>query len=82
MGLVIISVDIAEEVNTVQSFVEAQGLTFTILLDEDSIAARDFLVRGIPSSFFIDRSGVIQVRHSGPLEEAVIDEYVQQLLLR
>ena len=65
-----------------RSFAEAQGLTFTILLDQGSIAARDFLVRGIPSSFFIDRNGVIQVRHSGPLEEAVIDEYVQQLLLR
>jgi peroxiredoxin len=64
----------------VQSFVEAQGLTFTILLDQGSIAARDFLVRGIPSSFFIDRNGVIQVRHSGPLEEAVINQYVELLL--
>ena len=73
---------IAEDTSTVQSFVEAQGLTFTILLDQGSIAARDFLVRGIPSSFFIDRNGVIQVRHSGPLEEAVVDEYVRQLLLR
>jgi peroxiredoxin len=73
-------VDIAEETSEVQSFVEAQGLTFTILLDQGSIAARDFLVRGIPSSFFIDRNGVIQVRHSGPLEEAVINQYVELLL--
>lgn len=72
--------DIAEETSEVQSFVEAQGLTFTILLDQGSIAARDFLVRGIPSSFFIDRNGVIQVRHSGPLEEAVINQYVELLL--
>ena len=59
-------------------FAESLGLSFTILLDQGSIA--DFLVRGIPSSFFIDPDGVIQVRHSGPLDEATIDQYVQLLL--
>jgi peroxiredoxin len=60
--------------------VEDQGLTFTILLDEASNAARAYQVRGIPSTLFIDQNGVIQVRHTGPMDEALIDQYVEMLL--
>jgi peroxiredoxin len=64
----------------VQNFAQERGLTFTILLDEDSSAAQDYMVRGIPSSFFIDREGVIQVRHGGALDETLIDTYAEQVL--
>jgi peroxiredoxin len=73
-------VDIAEGREKVRSFVQEQGLTFTILLDEDTMAARAYLVRAIPRSFFIDRQGVIQASHTGPLDEAFIQQYVEPLL--
>jgi peroxiredoxin len=73
-------VDIAEGREKVQNFAQERGLTFVILLDEDSSAARDYKVRAVPSSFFIDREGVIQVRHTGALDEALIDAYVEQAL--
>lgn len=63
-----------------QNFVQERGLTFTILLDEDSSVARDYKVRAIPSSFFIDREGVVQVRHAGALDGPLIDTYVEQVL--
>jgi hypothetical protein len=60
--------------------VQEQGLTFTILLDEDSTAARTYLVRGIPSSFFITREGIIGIKHTGPVDEELVDQYIERVL--
>lgn len=76
----IVSVTIGETRDKVRDFAKAQGLTFTILLDETSDMARAFQVRAIPTSFFIDEDGVIQGRHTGALDEALIDEYIDPLL--
>jgi peroxiredoxin len=73
-------VDIAEGRDKVQAFVQERGLTFTILLDESGSTANEYQVRGIPSSFLIDPEGVIQVRHTGALDEPLIDAYVGQVL--
>ena len=63
-----------------KAFAQERELTFTILLDEASTVANTYQVRSIPSSFFIDRDGVIQVRHTGPLDKALIDKYSEQSL--
>ena len=76
----ILSIDIAESRDKVHDFAQAKGLTFTILLDETTDAARTYQVREIPSTFFIDRNGVIQVQHTGPMDEALIDQYADSLL--
>jgi peroxiredoxin len=77
--LTILSVDIADERDKVEVYAREQGLTFAILLDSDSTAAAIYRVRGIPTSFFIDREGVVHARHTGALDEALIDRYVEQL---
>ena len=53
------SVDIGEARRTVQAFAENQRLTFPILLDQDGKVAKEYDVRGVPTSFFISRKGVI-----------------------
>ena len=73
------AVDIAEGRETVQTFAQNQGLTFPILLDEGGDAARIYEVQGIPTSFFIDRQGIIRVRYTGPLDESLIEEYIDQI---
>ena len=71
--------DIGEAQETVQAFAQGQGLTFPILLDESSEVARKFEVQGIPTSFFIDRQGIIRARYTGALEESLIEEYINQI---
>jgi peroxiredoxin len=73
-------VDIGEGRGTVQAFAQEQGLTFPILLDENAAVAQGYRVRGIPTSFFINREGVIQVQYTGPLDESLIGEYLNQIL--
>jgi peroxiredoxin len=73
-------VDIAEERDRVKAFVDDQGLTFAVLLDEKANAAKQYQVRNIPNSFFINHQGVIQTQHTGPLSESIIQGYIEELL--
>lgn len=63
-----------------RDFAEERGLTFKILLDESSTAAQAFQVRGIPTSFFIDREGIIRRKYTGALSESIIQQNVEPLL--
>ena len=52
----------------------AGALTFPILLDQDGAVGRRYLLRALPSTFFIDRQGVIRtVVFGGPLSVATIE---------
>ena len=63
-----------------EAFVQQQGLTFPTLLDENGVASKGYRVVGIPTSFFINREGVIQAQHTGPLNDSLIGKYLDQIL--
>lgn len=50
-----------------RAFAREQGLTFTVAFDtaEGAVVAR-YGVRGLPSSFFVDRDGILRERVVGP----------------
>jgi len=73
-------VDIGEKQATVQAYAQERGLTFPILLDESGSVSKGYRVLGIPTSFFINREGVIQAQHTGPLSESLIEKYLDQIL--
>ena len=73
------SVDMGERRGIVDAFALEQGLTFPILLDENSRVSNDYRVLGIPTSFFINREGVIEVQHTGPMNESLIGKYLEQI---
>ena len=58
--LVILAVDIGEKKTTVKDFVEQYGISFTVLLDAEREVSMQYFVRGVPTTYFIDRKGVIQ----------------------
>jgi cytochrome c biogenesis protein CcmG/thiol:disulfide interchange protein DsbE len=65
-----------------QGFAQEMGLTFPILLDQDGAVNRRYLVRALPSTFFIDRQGVIRtVIFGGPMSAATIQSKIETLLL-
>lgn len=71
--------DIGEDRETVRAFVQKEGLTFPILLDEKKTVAQRYLIPGVPISFFVNREGVIQARHVGPVSEALIKDFLDQI---
>jgi peroxiredoxin len=75
----VLAVAIGEDPTLLENFVEEQGLTYAIVLDSDARVSREYRVRGIPASFFIDREGVIQVSHVGALSEELLTRFVEQI---
>jgi len=57
--LVILAVNIGEGKSTAANFMMQNDLNFPVLLDTDKSTAQDYLVRGIPSSYFLDEDGII-----------------------
>lgn len=63
------------------AFIQEFGLTFPIPLDRNGDVGARYVLRGLPSSFFIDRKGIIRsVVVGGPMSEALIQSKVEELL--
>ncbi len=77
-GFSILAVDFDEPEDDVRAFRDELGLTFPMLLDPDARVQELYRVRGYPSSFFVDREGVIRVVHIGLMTESQIDDYLAQ----
>ncbi|HIQ05406.1 MAG TPA: TlpA family protein disulfide reductase, partial [Anaerolineae bacterium] len=63
---------------TVSAFVKEIGLTYPILLDM-GLASNDYLVRLLPTTFFVDRQGIIRAVYSGPMNAAILEERLRSI---
>jgi cytochrome c biogenesis protein CcmG/thiol:disulfide interchange protein DsbE len=62
-------------------FAEEHELTFPILLDETNEVATAYQLRSLPSSFFIDRDGIIsEIVIGGPMSEAVLRTRIEEMI--
>lgn len=83
LGLEVLAVNATNQdsVDAARAFVQERGLTFPVLLDRAGSVSTAYNLRGLPSSFFIDRQGVIRsVVIGGPMNEALIQSKVESLL--
>jgi cytochrome c biogenesis protein CcmG, thiol:disulfide interchange protein DsbE len=64
-----------------RDFVQTLGLTMPVLLDLTGVVSRRYLLRALPTTFFVDRRGVIQDEIvGGPMSRAVIESKVAQIM--
>jgi peroxiredoxin len=62
-------------------FAKELELSFPILFEEDGSVSKQYQIQALPSSFFIDKDGVIQeIVIGGPMSEALLLIRVQNLL--
>lgn len=83
LGLEVLAVNVTNQDSetAADAFARKLGLTFPIPLDRSGEAAARYTLRGLPSSYFIDREGVIRsVVVGGPMNEALIQTKVEALL--
>lgn len=76
--LVVLGVNFQEKSSDVKPFVEAEGLTFPILLDESGGVALMYRARGLPTSFLVDAEGIVTAVHIGPMTDSQLEDYVTQ----
>jgi alkyl hydroperoxide reductase subunit AhpC len=77
---VLLSIDIREPKELVQTFIGGQKINFPILLDETGAVAQTYRTRAVPYSLFIDRQGVIRTVHIGPMDEKLLEAFVGPIL--
>jgi peroxiredoxin len=79
-GLLVLGVNQIESPPGVAAFVDDAGLTFPILMDSDGDVSQVWRVRGLPTSFFIDRQGIIRDVFIGPMTVGLIKSKLELIL--
>lgn len=77
--LIVLAVNAGEDTETAKQFVTDNNLNFPVLLDSNGMVQKTYRVRGLPTTFIIDKQGIIRVHHIGGLTELQLDRYLDQL---
>ncbi len=85
-GLVIVAVNLQESNGQVLEFAEEFGMEFPIVIDRDGDVANVWRlggpIEGIPTSYFLDETGVIRGFFYGPMTEDALEERLADVLPR
>lgn len=65
--VVIIGVNLREGQNTVRQFVEQKGYSWTFVLDKTGEVSYEYEIKRTPTSFFLDKEGIIRAVKVGPM---------------
>ncbi|MGO4888251.1 thiol-disulfide oxidoreductase ResA [Anaerobacillus sp. MEB173] len=78
-GVEILAVNVDEPRLTVERFVQRHKLTFPILMDEGLNVINAYGVSPLPTTFLIDKDGMVVGRILGGMNEESIEEYMQSI---
>ncbi len=76
---VVLAINEGEDAETVAHFVKEFKLTFPVFLDRDQSVGRDYDVRGLPISFFIDSDGIIRASRVGEMSRDYMESQLTAL---
>lgn len=82
-GFIVLAVNSTVQDNplAITPFTDEYNLTFPILLDELGEVSRAYQVRSLPSTYFINRHGIItEVVIGGPMSEALLRTRIEEAL--
>ena len=64
---------------SVRQFLNENHYGWTFIHDPDYAVATEYRIQAIPTSFFIDRNGVIKAMNIGPMDTATIQGYLSKI---
>jgi cytochrome c biogenesis protein CcmG/thiol:disulfide interchange protein DsbE len=79
-GLRVLAVNVRQDRDTAARFIAKLGISYPVLLDEEGALARQYGVTGLPTTYFIDRSGRLHTRILGEAPPQLFDKLVRELL--
>ena len=81
-GLEIISINLDHDRNLADEFLKQNSATFSVIYDAAGLIARKYKLKGMPSSFIIDRTGRLASAHVGFNKEKSLayEQEIKQLL--
>lgn len=78
-GVAVVGVNQGESPETAAAFLESLGLSFPVALDQRTGVSQQYLVNSLPTTFFIDRDGVIRSTFIGAMSDAVLAENLRSI---
>jgi len=72
-GVVVIGVDVLETEDEVRQFVQRGGYSWTFVIDKTGEVAASYGIAAIPTSFFIDREGIIKAVNIGAMTKRAME---------
>jgi cytochrome c biogenesis protein CcmG, thiol:disulfide interchange protein DsbE len=78
--LAVVAIDQGEDAQVVSTYVKQFNVDFPIYLDRDQRVGTMLHLVGLPSSFFVDRSGVVRDAVDGEMTYQMMDEKAQRLI--
>ena len=79
-GVVFLGIAVDDTEVKMKDFIEKYGVTFPVGLDKTSAIQKSFGIYGIPTTYFIDKQGVINYSHSGSVTEELLHHELDKLL--
>lgn len=78
-GLLVLGVNQGEGETTVRAYADRLGITFPLLRDGDMEVGRRYRVEALPTTFFIDREGIIREQVIGQMNTAVLRQRLRSI---
>jgi thiol-disulfide isomerase/thioredoxin len=72
-GLEVLAINLKESKDIVEKYVKNNDFSFQILLDEAGEVSDEFQLFGLPTTYFIDKEGVIQYSYMGEMTGEIIN---------
>ncbi len=76
---VMLGIDQKESIDQVSSFLNGKGIDYQILMDYNAKVAGSYKVFMLPTTFFIDKDGMIRFRHYGIMTPDQLAYYLRTL---
>jgi cytochrome c biogenesis protein CcmG, thiol:disulfide interchange protein DsbE len=79
-GVVFLGVDWVDTPTNAQAYIREFDITYPNGPDIGTKAAQAYGIQGVPETYFVDRHGVLQGVHIGPLKSPELDQKLDELL--
>ena len=78
-GFMVLAVNTSDTLADAELYASDLGLTFSVLLDPGDKVNNLYRVRGWPTTYIIDRDGLIDRVHVGYMSDGQLDDYLARL---
>lgn len=75
----ILGINQAESAETIERFGQNAHVTYPLLVDEDGSVNRKYGVSNLPTTIFVDASGIVQEVFVGTMNQAVLENKLDGL---
>lgn len=79
-GLTVLSINVGGNATIVRDFIDETDVTFDFAVDQLSLTATRFGVAAFPTTFIVDRSGVVREKILGEVQKGAVEDALAPLL--